>query len=154
MYTIQLNNNNAIGIDGHLIGNGISPNFVYSKKKKNWLTDELVVDIDNNKNIVFLEYYPLGLSALKYNGYALLSKSLRSDIKELCKYSYCYVNDSTYYFPMINILIWTNKGEHTQGYSVGIYKYGYYDECVSATEKEIINNKLQYKIGEIIRQIK
>jgi hypothetical protein len=53
---------------------------------------------------------------------------------------------------MINLLIWSNKDYDEPGYSIGIYKYGIYDEFYNKHESDIINNRSDYNIGDRIKK--
>jgi hypothetical protein len=146
---IQLDGNKAIGIDNFMIGDYLPIDFNFKKGTKNWICEDVGVDIDDTRKISFLEYYYGCDKKLKYKKYVLLKNSLKKDISELIKYSFCYIDCDTYYFPMINLVIWTNKDVKFHGYSIGIYQYGYYDKCCE-DDKDIINGKCDYKIGEMI----
>ncbi len=115
-------------------------------KSKLWINKWVHIDYDENKKINFIEYMPLNRSSLKFNNYCLLEKQLRTDIKFLKDFSPCVIKSDTYYFPTINLCIWTNKNIYQPGYSVSIYKKEYIKEFT----KDIMDKINNLKINETL----
>lgn len=150
----------AIGMDGLILGQPLSDIYLNDqtliedgqKFDRMWIKDCMGANINNNtNNIKFVEYYPTSGSNIYYKNIKLLRRTLNHDIHELLKYSYLFVEDcDSFYFPMINICIWTNKDIDKPGYSLGIYNYGTYDEYSNPIDMTHINNTSNRQIGEII----
>lgn len=155
------NNNKIIGMNDIILNQPLKDSYLLDKslmqnnKFHSWIKDCIGVSLIKNTDIIdFIEYYPtINTSIYFNNNLCLLKKELIHDIKKLLSHSYCVIYASTYYFPQINMYILTNKCLSKPGYSLGIYKYGCYDNCYKSSKYAdfllAINNKNDYKKGEI-----
>jgi len=160
IFTIQYVENKGVGINDMFIDTVVSDAIykVIMKRNKDgdkgWINDHIAIDINNSTHkIIFIEYYPLEFSRIKFGDYYLLEESLNTDIMHLLKYSYCIHNGcDSYYFPRLNILIWTNKGPSQPGYSIGIYAYGSRDDDGNFDDslKKLLNCEANIKNGVML----
>ena len=108
----------------------------------------LKIECNKNNTVDFIEFSRIGDYVLEYNDFIFSEKALKNEIKQLLKYSHCLVDScTTYYFPVIKLILWTNISENQPGYTYGIYKYGYYDSFNDKKINDIINNVTKYEKG-------
>lgn len=142
--------NRAIGIGEYILGQQLSLSCKIVENHKNWITRDIMIDINSNDEITFLEYYASPDSPkIKYKDYVLLEHNLKDDIQYLLGFSYCFYNYGTYYFPMIGLALWTNEDEDKPAFCIKIYQYGYYDSIKEYAN--FINNQCECTAGELIK---
>ena len=129
--TIEIlhNKNSAYGIKINSIVIEIGkklPDNLQKYKHSTYIIDNfkfhLEIDFDSNYKII-----QIGLTidyeySLRYKDMLFGNRSLKDEINKLLQFSYCVKrNGDEYYFPMINIFLWSDQGYTYPGYKYYIY---------------------------------
>ena len=129
MVTILEHNNIAYGMELNnwelILGQDLEPHEVKFFNKvtlRNGRTHTLYnLETDDDCKINYINFSPMLFIGIKYKDICFWNRTLIDEIKKLLKYSYCLVDDYEYfYFPIIKLVLWTNKNVKKVGYSYAI----------------------------------